>query len=98
VEVRYTDLKEVTTDRVVWPIALGFFEHIRMVVVWCEMRQAFRHLRADRIISWTPLENRYPKRRAVLLKAWKTERDEEHARYEAELPARKAALMSPTVQ
>ena len=98
VEVRYTDLKEVTTDRVVWPIALGFFEHIRMVVVWCEMRQAFRHLRADRIVSWTPLENRYPKRRAVLLKAWRAERDEEHARYEAELPAKQTAHISSTVQ
>lgn len=98
VEVRYTDLKEVTTDRVVWPIALGFFEHIRMVVVWCEMRQAFRHLRADRIISWSPLENRYPKRRAVLLKAWKTERDEEHAQYEATIATRAAAPVSATVQ
>ncbi|MGN6364100.1 helix-turn-helix transcriptional regulator [Asticcacaulis taihuensis] len=98
VEVRYTDLKEVTTDRVVWPIALGFFEHIRMVVVWCEMRQAFRHLRADRIISWVPLENRYPKRRAVLLKAWKTERDEEHAQYEATIATRAAAPVSATVQ
>ena len=98
VEVRYTDLKEVTTDRVVWPIALGFFEHIRMVVVWCEMRQAFRHLRADRIISWVPLENRYPKRRAVLLKAWKTERDEEHAQYEAAVAAKAAAPVSATVQ
>ncbi|MGN6207507.1 helix-turn-helix transcriptional regulator [Asticcacaulis sp.] len=98
VEVRYTDLKEVTTDRVVWPIALGFFEHIRMVVVWCEMRQAFRHLRADRIISWTPMENRYPKRRAVLLKSWKTERDEEHAQYEATIATRAASTVSATVQ
>jgi len=92
VEVRYTDLKEVTTDRVVWPIALGFFEHIRMVVVWCEMRQAFRHLRADRIVSWTPLENRYPRRRAVLLKAWKTERDAEHAQYEATVATKPPAV------
>jgi predicted DNA-binding transcriptional regulator YafY len=98
VEVRYTDLKEVTTDRVVWPIALGFFEHIRMVVVWCEMRQAFRHLRADRIISWTPMENRYPKRRAVLLKAWKTERDEEHAQYEATIAAKAIVSATATVQ
>ncbi|MGA9658018.1 MAG: YafY family protein [Asticcacaulis sp.] len=79
VEVRYTDLKEVTTDRIVWPIALGFYEHIRIIVVWCEMRQAFRHLRADRILSWTSLDNRYPQRRAVLFKAWKQERAAEKA-------------------
>ncbi len=84
VDVRYVDLKEVETERVVWPIALGFFEHVRIVVVWCELRQAFRHLRADRIRAWDALPNRYPKRRVVLLKAWKQEREAENARYEAQ--------------
>ncbi len=83
VDVRYVDLKEVETERVVWPIALGFFEHVRIVVVWCELRQAFRHLRADRIHAWDALPNRYPKRRVILLKAWKQERAAEDARYEA---------------
>ena len=83
VDVRYVDAKSETTERVVWPIALGFFEHVRIVIAWCELRQAFRHLRADRILSWTPLSNRYPKRRVALLKAWRQEQDEENARYNA---------------
>ena len=86
VNVRYVDLKEQASERVVWPIALGFFEHVRILVVWCELRQAFRHLRADRIVAWEPLAGRYPKRRAALMKAWKIEREEENARYEAEYP------------
>lgn len=86
VTVRYVDLKEQATERVVWPIALGFFEHVRIVVVWCELRQAFRHLRADRIVAWEPIAGRYPRRRVALMRAWKIEREEEHARYEAEYP------------
>ncbi len=87
VDVRYIDVKGETSERVVWPIALGFFEHVRMVVVWCELRQAFRHLRADRITSWEPLDNHYPKRRVALLKIWHQERDEEEARYQAKKQA-----------
>ncbi len=98
VEVRYTDLKDVTTDRIVWPVALGFFEHVRIVVVWCELRQAYRHLRADRIVSWTPMGARYPKRRAILLKAWQREREEESARYQMEKAGRATAPGSVALQ
>jgi len=87
VQTRYVDVKEQVSDRTVWPLAVSFFEQVRIVIVWCELRQAFRHLRADRILSWSPLPGRYPKRRAALMKAWKAERDEEHARYEAEYRA-----------
>jgi len=83
VDLRYVDAKEEVTDRVVWPVALGFFEHVRILIAWCELRQAFRHLRVDRILAWAPLNQRYPKRRAVLLKAWKAVREEEERRYMA---------------
>jgi hypothetical protein len=32
------------------------------------------------------MTGRYPKRRVALMRAWKIEREEEHARYEAEYP------------
>lgn len=92
VRTRYIDVKEQISDRIVWPIAVSFFEHVRIVVVWCELRQAFRHLRADRLLSWEPLPGRYPKRRTALAKAWKLEREEEYARYQVEYP--KAEAMS----
>ena len=41
------------------------------VVAWCEMREAFRHFRTDRILGLTPSESRYPKRRLQLLKEWR---------------------------
>ena len=72
VAMRYIDLKSETTERTLWPIALGFFDHVRLLIGWCELRQDFRSFRTDRILHWQPLGKRYPKRRAVLLKQWKT--------------------------
>ncbi len=82
VDMEYVDLKGVSTNRTVWPIALGFFDHVRLLIVWCEMRQGFRHFRTDRVLTWTPLDKRYPKRRAALLKAWRAEREAEKAAYQ----------------
>lgn len=61
------------TERVIWPIALAYLEHVRMVAAWCELRQSFRHFRTDRIGTFEPTGERYPKRRAVLVKAWRRE-------------------------
>lgn len=71
VDVGYRDLAGAASRRTIWPIALSHFDRARIVVAWCELRGDFRHFRADRIASITPLEARYPKRRAVLLKLWK---------------------------
>ncbi len=87
VQMNYIDLSGQASDRIVWPIALGFFDHVRLLIGWCELRQAFRHFRADRIKTWQPLDKRYPKRRAALLKAWKLERDAEEERYQLQKAA-----------
>ena len=87
VQMNYIDLSGQASDRIVWPIALGFFDHVRLLIGWCELRQAFRHFRADRIATWQPLDKRYPKRRAALLKAWKLERDAEEERYQLQKAA-----------
>ncbi len=67
----YTDLKGSPTERTVWPIALGFFEKFRMLVAWCELRNGFRHFRADLIRAAAPLPDPLPRRRAVLLAEWR---------------------------
>ena len=91
VQMSYIDLGGTATERTVWPIALGFFDHVRLLIGWCELRQAFRHFRADRISTWTPTGRRYPKRRAALLKAWRIEKDAEDERYRVEREAAMAA-------
>jgi len=71
IEIAYLGADGMQTRRVIWPIALAFFERARIVVAWCEMRAAFRHFRTDRIKSIQVLESRFGKRRASLLKDWR---------------------------
>lgn len=69
--IAYRDGAASETRRLVWPFALGFFDRVRVVVAWCELRGAVRHFRADRITALEVTEVRYPRRRAALLKAWR---------------------------
>lgn len=72
-EICYRDLKGVESSRTIWPFAIGFFEQVRVVVAWCELRQEIRHFRTDRIMALDVSETRYPRRRQTLLKAWRQE-------------------------
>ena len=67
----YCDAAGTVTKRLVWPIGLGFFEQIRVLIGWCELRNDFRHFRADRIRAMSDTEVRYPKPRRTLLKLWR---------------------------
>lgn len=67
----YLDVNERETERIIWPFALGFFERVRIIVAWCELRQDFRHFRMDRVKSVSLLSFRYPERRQALLKKWR---------------------------
>lgn len=71
----YVDANHVETERTIWPFALGFYERVRMLIAWCELRQEFRHFRIDRIVSLEPLNVRYPQRRQSLLKKWRVTND-----------------------
>jgi predicted DNA-binding transcriptional regulator YafY len=69
--ITYRDLKEAESTRTIWPFALGFFDRVRVIVAWCELRQGFRHFRVDRIAALTPSQARYPRRRQTLLREWR---------------------------
>jgi predicted DNA-binding transcriptional regulator YafY len=75
VELDYVDNDGSATQRTIWPFALGFFENVRMVMAWCELRLDFRHFRADRMQRMTVTEARYPRRRQVLMKDWRASQD-----------------------
>jgi predicted DNA-binding transcriptional regulator YafY len=66
----YRGAGNAETDRMIWPVALGYFGHVDVVVAWCELRAGFRHFRTDRIVALTPTDIRYPRRRQVLMKEW----------------------------
>lgn len=70
-QLTYKDVNGLATQRTIWPIALGFFDQVRILIAWCELRQGFRHFRMDRIIKLELNEIRYPERRQCLLKKWR---------------------------
>jgi predicted DNA-binding transcriptional regulator YafY len=71
VDIRYRDAEAKDSLRTVWPFALGFFDRARVLVAWCELRQAIRHFRTDRIASLSLSGERYPRRRQALMKEWR---------------------------
>lgn len=71
VRIAYVDADGRSTGRVIWPIALGYLEGCRVLAAWCETRQDFRHFRLDRMQAWQVLEDRVPRRGAVLLAEWR---------------------------
>jgi predicted DNA-binding transcriptional regulator YafY len=68
--LHYADRKGDRSRRTVWPIAIGFFERVRVLAAWCELRQDFRHFRTDRIVTLQRTDRRYPRRRRALMKEW----------------------------
>ncbi len=70
IRLKYRDLTERVTERVVWPVLLGYFERTRGLVAFCELRNDFRHFRTDRMIALEVLDERPPRRRAILLREW----------------------------
>jgi predicted DNA-binding transcriptional regulator YafY len=69
--ITYRDVNGAETRRTIWPIALAFLERVRVVVAWCELRDGFRHFRADRIASLDLSKRRMPRRRQALIKEWR---------------------------
>lgn len=39
------------TGCMVWPVTLGYVEANRLLIGWCELRQAFHHFRGERTQS-----------------------------------------------
>jgi predicted DNA-binding transcriptional regulator YafY len=66
---RNNDGEEST--RTIWPLLIGFFDRVLVVPAWCELRQDYRAFRVDRIRSLAVLDERYPRRRAVMVKEWR---------------------------
>ncbi|MBN0988680.1 helix-turn-helix transcriptional regulator [Amphritea pacifica] len=72
ITIHYLDLQEQESTRTIWPFALGYFDNLRVLVGWCELRQAFRHFRTDRILQFEMCAEHYPRRRRHLLSEWRT--------------------------
>jgi predicted DNA-binding transcriptional regulator YafY len=56
----YRDVAGNGTERIVWPLSLLYWGRTWTVGAWCELRQAFRSFRIDRITSARTLGSRFP--------------------------------------
>lgn len=58
--INYADAKYQRSTRTIWPLGLFFWGDVWTVGAWCELRQAFRIFRLDRIQSLQVLDETYP--------------------------------------
>lgn len=79
VAIGYEDAQGALSDRVIWPIAIVYFDDVRVLAAWCERRSAFRHFRVDRLQVRTVLEERYPGRRQSLVTQWRQQDSDWHS-------------------
>ena len=91
--IAYSDGVGRETRRTIWPIAVSYWDMVRVIVAWCELRQGFRSFRTDRVRGAEFTGERYPMPRTRLTAQWRKEmadaiargdhrkqRDEQHAR------------------
>ncbi len=76
VAVAYRDDKARETRRTVWPIAVSYWDTVRVFIGWCELRQDFRSFRTDRVAEAEFLAERYPVPRTRLTAQWRKQMQE----------------------
>jgi predicted DNA-binding transcriptional regulator YafY len=81
VRLSYRDEAERETRRTVWPVAIAYYESVRLLAAWCELRQDFRHFRTDRVSAAEFLDERYPARKDVLRSQWRKAAEAERTRW-----------------
>jgi len=77
--ITYVDEKGAHTERTIWPIAVAYYVQATLVGAWCELRQDYRHFRADRITVLTVLDEHYPSDNGRLMAEWLALRQNERA-------------------
>ena len=71
ISIGYQDNDDILTNRIIWPLGIAFFDNVRVVIAWCELREDFRHFRTDRIKSVSQINKRYTTPRQQLLTSWR---------------------------
>jgi len=85
VHIAYADEAGRASERDIWPVQLAYYEGKQIIVAWCCVRLAFRNFRTDRIVSMTPTEARFGKRRAALEKDWRAQWAAQHPEWAGEM-------------
>jgi predicted DNA-binding transcriptional regulator YafY len=57
--LHYLDLGGRSSQRVIWPLGCFYWDAVWVLGAWCELRQALRHFRVDRILRLKLSEERF---------------------------------------
>ena len=60
VRFRYTRADGENSERTVWPLGLFFWGSVWTLGAWCELREAFRNFRLDRVRELSLCDDTYP--------------------------------------
>ncbi len=66
----YVDANGATTSRIVRPIAVEYYVEATLLCAWCELRDDYRHFRADRITAAAVLEESFAADAHRLIQGW----------------------------
>jgi predicted DNA-binding transcriptional regulator YafY len=80
IRISYRGQDAADTERIIWPVIIGYAETVRLLAAWCELRQDFRHFRTDRITGAEFLDERHGSRPGVLLSRWRRHMEAERKR------------------
>lgn len=84
IAVTYRDGSGAETERILWPILLGYRDAGRIIAAWCELRQGFRYFRTERVISGEVLDAKIPRRMDLLRSEWSVAMAAERQQYRKE--------------
>lgn len=80
IRIDYQDEQGRPSQRIIWPVIVGFMDNKRMLAAWCELRRDFRHFRTDRIQAAEFLDDRHGVRATTLRQRWKRDMILRHGR------------------
>ena len=66
----YRDAAGSASQRKVWPVAIAYTEQLKLISAWCELRNDFRHFRADRVHTCTISDEPIPQTARQLRRSW----------------------------
>ena len=68
--IDYLDQHGQQSSRTIWPFAVAYYVEATLINAWCELRDDFRHFRADRVRGLTVLEEEFPVPGRTLMAGW----------------------------
>lgn len=78
-DIDYADEEGRPSTRTIWPFMIAYWDHVRLICAWCELRKDFRHFRTDRVSDARLLNSRFPEPIYKLRARWNAQRASERA-------------------